>query len=683
MPHSNKKSELWFVRLELEDWRQYLGTHTINFSTDPSKHLTVVHAENSVGKTTMLNAIKWCLYGTTPEFKDKIHLVCDRSEKSTCKVRLNFNYGDESYSAVRVYDQRSRVSKLTLSTIDKRRGHVPISGSAEAEINNILPSELSNYFLFAGERYAQALDDANNTSHIKAIRDILGFTMSESVIADIEYLKAKNNRKLTQLLSKNSETEGLSATLRTLLIDQENNKIFKEQLDTELSKQQGIKKTNNDKIISSSDKKVKRLGKEQLTKDTQLKNSKVHRKDHLKRRQKLINDYGYVLFGSRLTSKNFDHIKINHGSLPSPLAEHFVSKLMKEKECICGTEILPNTPEYKKLEEVRDGATTQIIQTRVINAISQGEGFRKDSKSFMSNLREIETKLKQHNTEIGDLEKDLNQIAKDLESIGDVDISGYQKKYDDADTAIIDISRQQGTLTSAIEKNLSDIAATKTKISQSSVNVKEHLKLENFDKLSTSLVDKLNKYLSNHEAKSLSEIKNLVQKNIDVSLRKDKEVVLTQDYKFELRDRNTKRIDQGADGGNGQTLLANLSFISALISTSKDRAKKTEKSIFVPGTIAPFVIDAPFAEMDKSYRLNTFEFLPKQSHQLIIFLSTGQWQEAYENIIGKYIGKRYILINHDMTNNFSENTITIKNTTHQLNVKSDDLKIPATTIEEI
>ena len=92
-----------------------------------------------------------------------------------------------------------------------------------------------------------------------------------------------------------------------------------------------------------------------------------------------------------------------------------------------------------------------------------------------------------------------------------------QKKYDDADTAIIDISRQQGTLTSAIEKNLSDIAATKTKISQSSVNVKEHLKLENFDKLSTSLVDKLNKYLSNHEAKSLSEIKNLVQKNIDVS----------------------------------------------------------------------------------------------------------------------------------------------------------------------
>ena len=36
-----------------------------------------------------------------------------------------------------------------------------------------------------------------------------------------------------------------------------------------------------------------------------------------------------------------------------------------------------------------------------------------------------------------------------------------------------------------------------------------------------------------------------------------------------------------------------------------------------------------------------------------------------------------------MTNNFSENTITIKNNTHQLNVKSDDLKIPATTIEEI
>ena len=58
MSSTKTKSELWFKRLELENWRQYLGKHHIVFSTDQEKHLTVVHAENSVGKTTMLNAKK-------------------------------------------------------------------------------------------------------------------------------------------------------------------------------------------------------------------------------------------------------------------------------------------------------------------------------------------------------------------------------------------------------------------------------------------------------------------------------------------------------------------------------------------------------------------------------------------------------------------------------------------------
>ena len=207
--------------------------------------------------------------------------------------------------------------------------------------------------------------------------------------------------------------------------------------------------------------------------------------------------------------------------------------------------------------------------------------------------------------------------------------------------------------------------------------------MENFNDLSDKIVDKLNKTLINHETNSINAIQQLVQENINQSLRKPKDVVLTRDYKFELKDRLTGLVDHGADGGNGQTLLSNLSFISALISTSKDRAKTSKKSIFVPGTIAPFVIDAPFAEMDETYRLNTFEFLPSQSHQLILFLSTGQWDEQYEKIIGEFIGKRYILINHDMSNNFKKNELIVNNKTYQLNVKSDNKEISATTIEEI
>ena len=87
--------------------------------------------------------------------------------------------------------------------------------------------------------------------------------------------------------------------------------------------------------------------------------------------------------------------------------------------------------------------------------------------------------------------------------------------------------------------------------------------------------------------------------------------------------------------------------------------------------------------MDDTYIAKVLEFLPKQSHQLIIFLSSKQWEDEYENVIGESIGKRYIFINHDMTIDPSESSLTIKNKTYQLNVKTDDNKTSATTIEEI
>jgi DNA sulfur modification protein DndD len=676
------QSELWFIKLELLNWRQYLGQHSIKFSVDPSKHLTVVHAENSVGKTTMLNAIKWCLYNKTPEFTNSYNLVSDRSEKNSCRVRLDFKYGGVTYTALRVYDQKSQTSKLNLATIEKNGSEMPLS-NPDAVINSILPSELSNYFLFAGERYSKALGEDSNVSHIDAIRDILGFTMSERVIDDIGFLKGKYTRKLSALLAKNKDTESLSKELARLDKDKESYDILKKTLNKSLEEQRNIYKKYDDKIKQSSHEEAQSLGREQSDKDLRLKNTKGNRIDTLKRRQKLVNDYGYILFGAKLSKENFDHIKTNHSSIPSPYAENVVQKLIKEQECICGREILPNSNELKKLEELRDSATTKIIETRVMNAIAQGEYFRKRSKDFMSDLANIEKQLSKHNTEIGELEKALIQINKDIAALGKVDISDYQKKRSEANREIDNILIAQGKNERDIEDNKTWMTQTTNKINTSKVSSAETQKLQAFIDISNKIEIKMDKTLKVHETKSLKDIKKLVQTNVDQSLRKEKDVVLTSTYKFELKDRLTGLIDSGSDGGNGQTLLSNLSFISALISTSKDRAKKSEKSIFVPGTIAPFVIDAPFAEMDRSYRLNTFKFLPTQSHQLILFLSTGQWQEAYEDIIGKYIGKRYILVNHDMTNNFEENTLTVKNKTYQLNVQSKDSKSSSTTIKEI
>jgi len=86
--------QLVFKKLEIRNFRIYGGDQEITFSTDPNRHVTLVHAENSTGKTTMLNAIKWCLYGKADEFTDQQSLVNDRSGKTSCSVRLDFSYDE-------------------------------------------------------------------------------------------------------------------------------------------------------------------------------------------------------------------------------------------------------------------------------------------------------------------------------------------------------------------------------------------------------------------------------------------------------------------------------------------------------------------------------------------------------------------------------------------------------------
>ena len=50
------------IRAEFENFR-LLRDLKLDFSADTEKKLTVIRAENETGKTTILNALQWALYG--------------------------------------------------------------------------------------------------------------------------------------------------------------------------------------------------------------------------------------------------------------------------------------------------------------------------------------------------------------------------------------------------------------------------------------------------------------------------------------------------------------------------------------------------------------------------------------------------------------------------------------------
>ena len=52
-------------KITICDWRCFYGEQLIEFASKTDKNVTLIHAENGVGKTSLLNALLWCFYKKT------------------------------------------------------------------------------------------------------------------------------------------------------------------------------------------------------------------------------------------------------------------------------------------------------------------------------------------------------------------------------------------------------------------------------------------------------------------------------------------------------------------------------------------------------------------------------------------------------------------------------------------
>ena len=154
--------------LSLTNYRQFNSVNALHFSIDPQKNITVIHGENGAGKTSILNAFKWCFYGEVDFDSGTENLLNEQSiaeaspgDEVPCEVSVKFIHEDTLYTAKRKQLHKKyeddNIEKLgssffTLEWIDKDSGEKKASNNPETHINQILPKSLHSYFFFNGER---------------------------------------------------------------------------------------------------------------------------------------------------------------------------------------------------------------------------------------------------------------------------------------------------------------------------------------------------------------------------------------------------------------------------------------------------------------------------------------------------------------------------------------------------
>ncbi|TPE16803.1 hypothetical protein FJP62_08505 [Pantoea vagans] len=631
-------------RIKLSDFRQFHNKNNIiEFSTDNERNVTLIHAENGVGKTTILNSILWCFYEKfTADFENKSNLVNIDSLMQgihECEVEVEFLHEGKTYSATRKYQEATKNSTLELFVIDNGN-YQPIRSDKQL-LNSVIPEEMAEYFLFHGEGISQL--QSKEISFRNAIRDVLGFNLAKQAIEDMEVIK---NNWQNKILKNNTEENKHNKALAELtfaeskLKENQSNRI---KINEELNELIFAKKKVDEEILN-----CKIIDATEIKKEIfQAEKSKSKRNDDLlhqeRQRQRLIQNYGWRVFGFELSEDSLDFIdtKTLTGRIPAPYDETLVNDILSSAKCICGRSIENDSPEYGAIVNLLDRANTYEIKTNLMKARSFAQLVGKDAILFVEEFNVANIKINDLQHEIADLEGKITNLNSQLDSIDDSHLKLLRMREKDISFKISRLESASNNLMREFEKCNISVLQRKREAEKHMPNSGESFKIQERIYYIQNIINACNNKIKMTEEDSKSRIANFVNEILEKFSRKAFSVKMSNDFNFEM-----VREDGGIVAkSKGEKLLLNLAFVSALIRLAAQRSKAQSKFL-QPGTVAPFIIDAPFGELDEAYRKATAHFLPENSEQLVLLLSSSHWRGTVGEEIKNKIGKEYVLISH-------------------------------------
>ncbi len=210
------------TKLTVNDFGVFRGQHTVDLSPKNQRPIILFGGKNGAGKSTVLEALRICLYGTGAlgaavakeeylRFLDsKIHTNPNALIQPTfASIQVEFHYshadGLATYTVTRSWERRSR-NKVSEFLAVERNGKTLEEIEAEHWqdfIRELIPPGVSQLFFFDGEKIQQLAEDTTDQQALAdAIKALLGVDIVERLQADLRiHLSrlAKPGRNTSQL----------------------------------------------------------------------------------------------------------------------------------------------------------------------------------------------------------------------------------------------------------------------------------------------------------------------------------------------------------------------------------------------------------------------------------------------------------------------------------------------------
>lgn len=238
-------------QLTLHNFGVYAGTNTFYFRGE--KPIVLIGGLNGRGKTTFLDAVLLALYGSNSfAYKESNYksygqylrsFVNENDASFTSYIELEFILNTQETDLYLVHREWDALTKRTHEKVNVKRNQKEdkfLASNWSLFMENMLPSALSTFFFFDGEKIAELAVDSTSEGLRESIRSMLGLTVldqlrkdvnrtirkigkytvsakEESELEKLRLRKEKHEQTLTQVKKKNNELLRQKEELRQAL----------------------------------------------------------------------------------------------------------------------------------------------------------------------------------------------------------------------------------------------------------------------------------------------------------------------------------------------------------------------------------------------------------------------------------------------------------------------------------
>ena len=208
---------------------------TLDFATGAGRNLTVVRAANESGKTTLLTALQWGLFGDRALPRKGVNyrlspLDASRNPGAAVDITVEIDWelptrtGVRKYKIIRIAKEVVRRSDWDRGTTNVSLFHVTNRGAStvenpDAHIAPHLPHELREVFFTDGDRALSFIEGKKGEQMKRvedAIRSLLGFGVIESAREHTHQLRAQLNQRVRKDAAGRQDLQSVSEQVVTL-----------------------------------------------------------------------------------------------------------------------------------------------------------------------------------------------------------------------------------------------------------------------------------------------------------------------------------------------------------------------------------------------------------------------------------------------------------------------------------